>query len=130
MSIQFEVSAIIPASPEVIYAAWLDSEEHTKMTGAQAKVSAKVGGAFEAWDGYIQGVNLELDAPRRIVQQWRTNEFAKDEVDARLEILLAPAGDGARLTIRHSDLPEHGMQYRQGWIEAYFQPMQSYFGGK
>jgi len=48
MSIEFEVSDLIPASPDVVYTAWLDSDEHTKMTGGQAKVSAKVGERFEA----------------------------------------------------------------------------------
>ena len=130
MSIEFEISDVIPASPEEIYEAWLNSEEHTRMTGGQAKISPKVGDSFEAWDGYIQGKNLELEYPRRILQQWRTNEFEKTEQDSRLEILLDPASDGTQVTIRHSALPEYGMQYRQGWIDAYFLPMKAYFGGK
>jgi hypothetical protein len=47
-----------------------------------------------------------------------------------MEILLDPAGDGTKVTIRHSALPEHGMQYKQGWIDSYFLPMKEYFGGK
>ncbi len=130
MSIEFEISDVIPASPEEIFAAWLNSEEHTRMTGGGAKVSPHVGDTFEAWDGYIQGMNLELEFPRRILQQWRTSEFEDTEKDSLLEILLDPAGDGTRVTIRHSALPEHGMQYRQGWIDAYLLPMKEYFGRK
>ena len=33
MAINFEVSEVIPASPETVYNAWLDSEEHARMTG-------------------------------------------------------------------------------------------------
>ena len=130
MSIEFEISEVIPASPERIYEAWLNSEEHTSMTGGQAKISPNVGDTFEAWNGYIQGQNLELEFPRRILQRWRTNEFEETEQDSELEILLDPAGDGTRVTIRHSGLPEHGMQYQQGWVESYFLPMKEYFGGK
>ena len=130
MSIEFEISDEIPASSEVIYDAWLNSEEHSRMTGGLAKVSANVGGTFEAWDGYIQGKNLELESPKRILQLWRTTEFIDTEKDSRLEILLDPVSGGTRITIRHSALPEHGMQYRQGWIDAYFLPMKAYFGGK
>jgi uncharacterized protein YndB with AHSA1/START domain len=130
MSVEFEVSDVIPASPEEIYEAWLDSEEHSRMTGGQAKVSPNVGDTFEAWDGYIQGKNLELEYPRRILQEWRTTEFDETEKDSRLEILLDPAGEGTSVTIRHSDLPEHGMQYQQGWIDAYLLPMKTYFGDK
>ena len=110
MSLEFEVSDVIPATPEEIYEAWLDSEEHSRMTGGQAKVSPKVGDNFEAWDGYIQGKNLELDYPRRILQEWRTTEFDETETNSRLEILFETANVGARVTIRHSNLPEHGMQ--------------------
>jgi len=128
--IQFEVSDVIPAKPESIYNAWLNSEEHTLMTGAFAKVSANIGEPFEAWDGYIQGKNLELEPPRRILQSWRTSEFSADEEDSRLEILFELKGNEALITIRHSNLPPHGMQYKQGWIDSYFDPMKSYFSSK
>jgi uncharacterized protein YndB with AHSA1/START domain len=128
MTIEFEVSAVIPANPQTICAAWLNSEEHTKMTGGVAHVSAETAAAFDAWDGYIQGTNLELDPPNRILQLWRTQEFDAADPDSRLEILFAAEGEGTRVTIRHADLPAHGMQYRQGWIDAYFEPMTAYFG--
>ena len=130
MSVEFDVSDVIPASPEEIYEAWLDSEEHSRMTGGQANVSSNVGDTFEAWDGYIQGQNLELEYPSRILQEWRTTEFDETEKDSRLEILLDPAGEGTSVIIRHSYLPEHGMQYQQGWIDAYLLPMKAYFGDK
>ncbi|MBI2330851.1 MAG: SRPBCC domain-containing protein, partial [Chloroflexi bacterium] len=76
------------------------------------------------------GVNLELEEGRRIVQAWRTHEFAADEPDSRLELRFDPHPDGTLLTLRHTELPEHGMQYKQGWVEAYFEPMKEWFGGK
>ena len=130
MSIEFIVADVIPASPEVIYAAWLDSDEHSLMTGGQAKVSAKVGESFEAWDGYIHGTNLELEPSKRILQSWRTSEFAESDIDSLLEIILEAEGIGTRVTIQHTRLPEDGMQYQQGWVDAYFTPMKEYFGKK
>jgi uncharacterized protein YndB with AHSA1/START domain len=127
MSIEFEVSEVIPASPEKVYTAWVNSKEHTLMTGSPARVSAKVGETFEAWDGYIQGKNLELEPPNRILQLWRTSEFEESDKDSILEILFTSEGDGTRITIRHSELPDHGMQYYQGWIDSYFAPMAAYF---
>jgi activator of HSP90 ATPase len=127
MAIEFEVSALIPASPEVVYEAWLDSEGHAKMTGGEAKVSSEVGGEFEAWDGYIQGRNLELEYGKRIVQSWRTAEFADDEADSRIEIIFDREGDETKVTLRHTNLPPHGEQYEQGWVDSYFVPMKEYF---
>ncbi len=130
MGVEFEVSDVIPATPEEVYAAWLDSDGHTKMTGSPAEVSAEKGGAFQAWDGYISGTNVELEPPRRIVQRWRTREFSESEEDSLLEVLFDREGQSTRVTIRHSELPDHGMQYRQGWINSYFRPMKEYFSGE
>ena len=127
MGIEFEVSDVIPASPQALYSAWLNSEEHSKMTGSLAAVSATVGEQFEAWDGYIQGKNLELEPSKRILQLWRTTEFEEPDEDSVLEIVFEEEGLGTKVTIRHSNLPEHGMQYKQGWIDAYFIPMGKYF---
>ena len=128
MSVEFDVSELIPATPEDIYDAWLSTDRHSSMTGSPAKVSNSVGGGFAAWDGYIQGKNLELIPTSRIVQEWRTTEFEDSDEDSLLEIVLESQEEGTLVTIRHSKLPDHGMQYKQGWIDAYFVPMKAYFG--
>lgn len=129
MAIEFIISALIPATLQEVYAAWLSSEGHSQMTGSPASASAEVGGEFEAWDGYIRGRNLELDDAKRIVQSWRTVEFDDDDPDSRLEIMLEPVGNQTKLTLRHTGLPPHGGQYEQGWVENYFEPMKEYFTG-
>ncbi len=128
MTQPFIVTELIPASPADIYRAWLDSEGHSRMTGSPATASPRVGEAFEAWDGYIQGRNLELEPGKRILQAWRTTEFAPSDEDSLVEITLEPAVAGAKVTIRHSNLPADGEQYLEGWIDFYFQPMKEYFG--
>ena len=125
--VAFEISEIFPATPEAIYQAWLSSEGHTQMTGSQAQASDQVGGSFSAWEGYISGKNLELETDRRIIQAWRTTGFQPIDADSLLEVILEPKGEETLVTIRHSNLPADGMQYKQGWIEFYFQPMQAYF---
>ena len=125
---EFTLSTTLPATPDEIYRAWLDSAAHAAMTGGGAEVSDKTGEAFEAWDGYISGGNLELEPGARILQAWRTVEFADDEGDFVVEIRLEAVEGGTRLTLHHSQLPAHGAQYEQGWIDNYFEPMKAYFG--
>ncbi|MBT3338316.1 MAG: hypothetical protein HN855_10320 [Anaerolineae bacterium] len=127
MSISFEISAHIPANAKTLYSAWLDSSKHSAMTGALAEVSAKVNEAFTAWDGYISGSNILLEPEKRIVQAWRTIEFSESEPDSRLEIIFETDEEGTKVIIRHSNLPLHGMQYEQGWVDNYFDPMKIYF---
>jgi activator of HSP90 ATPase len=130
MKVEFEVSHFIPASPDQVYSAWLDSDEHSAMTGGQALITDQISGSFEAWDGYITGKNLELVRSSRIFQQWRTSEFEESDEDSLLEILFESEKEGTRIIIRHTNLPEHGMQYKQGWRDAYFSPMIAYFEAK
>jgi activator of HSP90 ATPase len=127
----FTISTSLPATREQICEAWLSSEGHSQMTGSPAEVEGRSGGTFKAWDGYIWGKTLELEAPSHIVQAWRTTEFPEDSPDSRVEILLEEVPDGTKLTLIHTDIPQgQGEGYKAGWEEFYFTPMRTYFGKK
>ncbi len=122
------VSALIPASPEAVYAAWLSSEEHGKMTGDSAFVEPHVGGSHRAWGEYISGKTLELEPGKRIVQSWRTVEFPDGSSDSQIMVTLAAEGDHTRVAIAHTEIPEgQGASYQSGWQDHYFTPMIAYF---
>lgn len=124
----FKLSAVIPATPAQVYKAWLGTKGHSAMTGSVAKASARLGGKFTAWDGYISGRTLELEADRRIVQAWRTSEFADDAPDSRLEISLQATKSGTKVTLTHTEIPPgQAESYKQGWEDFYFKPMKGYF---
>ena len=128
MKTTFRVTTVLPADPEKVFRAWLSSAGHTAMTGSPAKVTPRVGGKFTAWDGYITGKTLELKPYSRIVQAWRTSEFADDDPDSRIEVVIEPAKGGAKLTLRHSNIPKgQADSYESGWEESYFAPMREYF---
>jgi uncharacterized protein YndB with AHSA1/START domain len=127
MAESFEVRRILPATPDRVFRAWLDAQEHSAMTGGAYRDLD--GGSFTAWAGYIQGRTLEKDEGRRIVQLWRTTEFPPEAPDSRLELILAPADSGTEILLRHTELPDgQGDAYRSGWEEHYFDPMEEYFG--
>jgi uncharacterized protein YndB with AHSA1/START domain len=122
------LSRVFAATPERLYRAWLDSREHRAMTGGVATVVAEVGGEHSAWDGYIWGKILALEPPRRIVQSWRTAEFPGSSPNSRLEILFRRATGGTRVTPVHTQIPPgQGKKYEEGWKDAYFRPMTTYF---
>lgn len=127
-----EVSGHVPAAPKQVYDAWLNSKSHAEMTGGGAARASRVkGGKFTVWDGYISGTNLELEPNARIVQAWRTIEFAPSDPDSRLEVLLEAASGGTKVTIRHSNIPDgQGAGYRQGWQDFYLKPMREWFSAR
>ncbi|MBN8582521.1 MAG: SRPBCC domain-containing protein [Anaerolineae bacterium] len=129
MKNEFTVSETLNASAETIYNAWLSTQGHTLMTGSPAKVDGRVKGEFTAWDGYIWGTFLELEASKRIVQAWRTSEFPDDADDSKVEVLLEEKDGKTKVTLIHSNIPEDQEDsYKQGWEDFYFKPMREYFG--
>jgi uncharacterized protein YndB with AHSA1/START domain len=128
MSYEFTLTETIPATPQTIYEAWLDSASHSAMTGGKAEMSARPGGGYTAWDGYITGKNLELAPGLRIVQSWRTTQFPEGHGDSKITVTLSPIEGGTLLTLVHSDVPDGQTSYEKGgWQTHYFEPMKKYF---
>jgi uncharacterized protein YndB with AHSA1/START domain len=124
----YTLTTLIPASPQEIYKAWFDSVTHSEMTGGEASMSDEIGAEVSAHDGYITGRNLELLPGERIVQSWRTTEFADEHEDSVITVMLEDADGGALLTLVHSNLPDGQTGYeRGGWEQYYFVPMKTYF---
>jgi uncharacterized protein YndB with AHSA1/START domain len=119
------------APPDAIYRALLDAEQHAAFTGALANVDARVGGRFDAWDGYIEGEILELEAERRIVQSWRAADFPESHPESRLEIRLSRTDDGTTLELVHSGLPDSMVAgFDSGWHEHYWEPLRRWLSSR
>jgi activator of HSP90 ATPase len=128
VSYDYELTCNLPATPQAVYEAWLSSKGHSEMTGAGAEASDVVGASFSAWDGYIEGKTLELVANSKIVQSWRTSEFADHDPDSTITVELTPIKAGTRLKLSHRGVPDGQTSYEEhGWREFYFEPMKAYF---
>jgi uncharacterized protein YndB with AHSA1/START domain len=126
-SLQLEL--ILNVAPVRLWAMWLHPVHHGSFTGgAEAIITDLEGEMYSCWDGYIEGRNLTLEPGRRIVQSWRTADFAAADPDSVLELRFEPHGEGTRLELRHTELPhETGETYRKGWEDHYFQHMRELF---
>ena len=70
MSDSYIISRVIRATPKRLFEAWLDSREHSDITGLAAIVDPAVGGIINALDGLIAGTNIQVEPYHRIVQVW------------------------------------------------------------
>jgi|APSaa5957512535_1039671.scaffolds.fasta_scaffold168360_2 activator of HSP90 ATPase len=128
---RFTVSTELPATPKSVYNAWLDGEQHGEMTQSPASASTEVAGIFTAHGGYINGINLELEDARRILQTWRTSEFADTDPDSSIEITFDEVPNGTLLTLKHWNIPVGQAEgYESGWQDHYFTPMQEFFSNQ
>jgi uncharacterized protein YndB with AHSA1/START domain len=81
-----------PTSPETLFEMYMDSRKHSASTGAPAKLSRKVGGAWHAHGGAIGGKNLHIIPGKQIVQAWRAGFWKKDELSVLIMRFEKAAG--------------------------------------
>jgi uncharacterized protein YndB with AHSA1/START domain len=124
------VSEVIPATKERLYAAWLDSTEHSAFTADVAAIEPYVGGSHSTFSGYATGEVLALEPNRRIVQSWRSSDFPEGAADSRLEVTFEETAGGTMITLLHTGIPSgQSDQYRDSWLQYYLQRMKQYFAG-
>jgi activator of HSP90 ATPase len=116
-------TVILSASPHDVYEALMDSNKHAAFTGGRASISREAGGKFSTFDGYAEGVNLELAPDRKIVQTWRAEDWPEGHY-SRITISLSAVKGGTRLNFYQTGVPvENFKDIFQGWQDYYWEPM-------
>ncbi|QEH41962.1 SRPBCC domain-containing protein [Chitinophaga sp. XS-30] len=109
---------VIPAPPEDVFRALTLPATIQLWSGEKAVMSATPGTEFSLWDGSIEGMNLEFEEDRKIVQQWY---FGEQEEASIVTIILHPHKKGTSAELRHSNIPDEDYDnITEGWNEAYF----------
>jgi activator of HSP90 ATPase len=118
----------LDASPEKIYALFMDEKKHAAITGSKVNMSTKVNGKFNIFDGYCHGFNIELIEGKKIVQAWH---FAEDGwPDSHFSICtfqLEQVGNKTKLKFLQTFVPEHKVDsLKEGWKQYYWDAMKEY----
>jgi activator of HSP90 ATPase len=121
-------SAAFKVSPHDVYEALMDSGKHSQFTGEEASISREVGGKFSTYDGYAEGVNLELVPDKKIVQSWRASDWPEGHY-SKVTFSLKEVEDGTHLTFTQTGVPEENYEdISQGWRDYYWAPMKKMLG--
>jgi activator of HSP90 ATPase len=127
-SVHHEVT--FAAKPSDVYEALMDSRRHAAFSGVPAKMSRVEGGAFECYDGSIEGRNVELIENRRIVQAWRITDW-DEGVWSIVRFELAKTKTGTMLVFDHTGIPEDARDgIDSGWTSHYWDPIKKYLAKK
>lgn len=114
------------APPSKIYNALMDSKRHATFTNSSAKISKKIGGKFEVYDGYATGKNIILIKDKKIVQSWRAQDWPKGHL-SRITLILNKTKTGTRVNFTQTSVPDK--EYKsisKGWHEFYWIPLRQY----
>jgi activator of HSP90 ATPase len=119
-------TATFKASPRAVYEALLDSRKHAAFTGMPARIDRRPGGRFTAYDGYLEGVTVELVPNRKIVQFWRSRNWPRYHYST-VTFALAPVRGGTRLRFTQEGVPNNDYSAkRSGWISSYWEKIKKF----
>lgn len=114
-------------NPHEVYEALIDSGKHSAFTESEAKISRKVGGKISAYDGWIEGENVELIEDKKIVQKWRGFDWPSG-VYSLAAFELKKLKNGTKLIFTQKNVPEEFYKnIEKGWKEYYWKKMKKYF---
>src|SRR3989338_10768338 len=95
------------ATPHEVFELLMDSKKHSNFTGNKAIISRKVGGKFSAYDGGLNGKNLEIVKDKKIVQAWRCEEEGWSEgYYSKAKFLLKKTKNGTKLEFIQIGVPD------------------------
>jgi activator of HSP90 ATPase len=123
-------TATFHAKPIEVYELIMDAKKHSAFTGGKVKMSDKVNGKFEVFDGYCHGYNIELKEGKKIVQAWYFGEEGWPEDHYSTCIFsFARVPGGTRLSFTQKEVPEGNYEsLKSGWKEFYWEPMKKLLG--
>jgi activator of HSP90 ATPase len=121
-------SAQLPATPEALYAMYLDPLQHAAITGSPVvRIAPKEGAEFWAFDGRIRGRILALTPGRQVVQSWRSFEWRSEDLDGTLVLTFARDPGGGRIDSALVNAPDHLYdKLLANWPMRYWDPWRAY----
>jgi len=115
-------------SPDEVYELIMDAKKHSKFSGSNVKMSKKINGKFEVFDGYCHDYNIELEQGKKIVQAWHFDEDGWPEDHYSIcSFQFEATPNGTKLSFCQTNIPEHKVEeLKQGWENYYWMTMKSY----
>ena len=110
-------------NPHDVYEAIMDAKKHAKFSKSKVTITKRKGSRFTAYDGYIDGKNIELIADKKIVQYWRGKDWPKGHY-SKVTFSFKKTKGGTLLTFTQESVPnKHYGHIKKGWVTHYWTPM-------
>jgi activator of HSP90 ATPase len=100
-----------------VYAALTQPPTIQLWSGSPATMSTEPNTEFSLWEGSIEGLNIEFEKDKKMVQQWY---FGDQEEASIVTIKLFPDKNKTSLELRHTNIPDEAYDdIVAGWNEVY-----------
>jgi uncharacterized protein YndB with AHSA1/START domain/TfoX/Sxy family transcriptional regulator of competence genes len=115
----YATSIDIDAPPDVVFEHLVTAEGMVAWMGQHAELDPRPDGTFavDINGSPVRGRYLEVDPPHRVVVTWGVaGSDVHPAGSSRVEFTLVPVGDGTRLDLRHTGLPDERVAgHSRGW---------------
>lgn len=113
----FKKYYILNATPEEVYAALTQPATIQLWSGTEAIMSTEPNTEFSLWEGSIEGLNVEFEKDKKIVQQWY---FGGQEEPSIVTFKLFADKNKTSVDLRHTNIPDEDYDdIVAGWNEVY-----------
>jgi uncharacterized protein YndB with AHSA1/START domain len=118
---------VLSAKPKDVFAALMDSDRHSQFTGETARIDPCAGGAFTCYGDYINGITIEMEPGKRIVQTWRSRNWPKGAYSIVTFLLVPKAGGKTELRFLQVGVPaDDYADKNKGWRTHYWEPLKRF----
>ena len=118
---------VLKAKPEEIYDALVNPEQHAIFTESPATMNPKAEGKFSAYDGYITGTNVKLNAGKELIQRWRASDWPAGHYST-VSFSLKKIASKTQLHFVQTGVPaEFYKDIDAGWKSFYWDKMRKHF---
>lgn len=122
-----EQTVTFDALPKRVYEALVDSAKHAAFTGEAASIDARPGGSFICYGTYINGITIELQPNKRIVQAWRSRNWPKGTYSIVDFSFSRTRGGKTELRFVQTGVPAKDYAAKnKGWRTHYWEPLKAF----
>jgi len=126
MSTSLHQEITFNASKGQVFEAYINAEQHSAFTGAEAKITAQACERFSVHNGQIEGCNIEVVPGERIVQAWRAANWPEGNY-SMVKLSFSEQEGKCLLTLDHTGCAEEAVGHLDGgWHKMYWQPLQAW----
>jgi len=124
----FTITEKFLCRPEDLFECFVDSNHVKAYTGGDAIVSKEKGGKFKLFGGSVEGENVEVEYPKKLVQKWRFNTWPEGHYST-VTITFEEKDSKTVCKLTQTGVPKEDRERTEkGWTGNFWSRIKGIFG--
>jgi len=124
----FTITEKFLCSPRDLFECFVDNARAKSFAGGDSIVSREKGGKFRLFGGSVEGENIEVDNPKKLVQKWRFSSWPEGHYST-VTITLEEKDNKTICKLTQVGVPSEDMERTEkGWSSNFWTRIKGVFG--